>query len=227
VNDLLTGLLDAVQSVAPVWRVLIAGVAMMLETSVLVGLFVPGDTIVMVAGTAVGSFWEGAALVATIIVGSLIGESIGFWLGRVLGPRIRHSRIGRWVGESHWQRAERYVTRRGGIAILISRFLPVLHSVVPLTVGMSGYRYRRFLAWTAPACVLWASMYVTVVSIAAHTYRDAADTVHIAGYIFIGVIVVFLILVVGGKKLLERLERRHLTAEPESPVGSGGTTVRD
>jgi len=227
VNDLLTGLLDAVQSVAPVWRVLIAGVAMMLETSVLVGLFVPGDTIVMVAGTAVGSFWEGAALVATIIVGSLIGESIGFWLGRVLGPRIRHSRIGRWIGESHWQRAERYVTRRGGIAILISRFLPVLHSVVPLTVGMSGYRYRRFLAWTAPACVLWASMYVTVVSIAAHTYRDAADTVHLAGYIFIGVIVVFLLLIVGGKKLLERLEQRHLAAEPESSVGSDGTTVRD
>jgi len=227
VNDLLTGLLDSVQSVAPIWRVFIAGVAMMLETSVLVGLFVPGDTIVMVAGTAVESFGEGAGLVATIIVASLIGESIGFWLGRLLGPRIRTSRIGGWIGENHWQRAERYVTRRGGIAILVSRFLPVLHSVVPLTVGMSGYRYRRFLAWTAPACVLWASMYVTVVSIAAHTYRDAADTVHIAGYIFIGVIVAFLLLVVASKKLLERIERRHLREEAEPSVGSDGAAMRD
>ena len=59
------------------------------------------------------------------------------------------------------------------------------------------------------------------------TYRDAADTVHVAGYIFIGVIVVFLLLVVGGKKLLERLERRHLAAESESSIGSDGTTMGD
>ncbi|QAY61373.1 DedA family protein [Microbacterium protaetiae] len=212
-NDLLTGLLDAVQSIAPVWRVLLAGLAMLLETSVLVGLFVPGDTIVIVTGTAVGSFWEGAALVAAIVVGSVIGESIGFWLGRVLGPRIRHSWLGRWIGEAHWQRAERYLARRGGLAILISRFLPVLHSVVPLTVGMSGYRYRRFLAWTVPACVVWAGIYVTVASIAAGTYRDLADNLHFAGYIFVGVIVAFLLVVIASKKLIERIERRHLVAD--------------
>mgnify|MGYP001127303421 CR=1 FL=1 len=234
VNDLLTGMLDAVQSVAPVWRVLIAGAAMMLETSVLVGLFVPGDTIVIVAGTAVGAFAEGAGLVVAIVVGSLIGESIGFWLGRALGPRLRHSALGRRIGETHWQRAERYLTRRGGLAIFISRFLPVLHSVVPLTVGMSGYRYRRFLAWTAPACLTWAGLYVAVAGIAAGTYRDLAESLHFAGYIFIGVMVVFLLLVVLGKKILERLERRHLVADaaeheasaPDS-AGAGPSSVRD
>src|SRR5918993_469106 len=151
VNELLTWILDAVQSVDPALRTLLAGVAIMLETSVLIGLFV------------------------AVVIGALLGESIGFWLGRYLGPRIRHSRLGRRIGDRNWERSERYLQRRGGVAIFVSRFLPVLHSLVPLTVGMSGYPYRRFLAWTVPACILWSTLYVTVAALAAGTYRDLAD----------------------------------------------------
>ncbi len=100
-NELLTWLLDAVQSVDPVLRTVIAGVAIMLETSVLAGLIVPGDTVVLVAATAVGSVPEGVILAAVVIVGALIGESVGFWLGRWLGPRIRFSRLGRRLGEDN------------------------------------------------------------------------------------------------------------------------------
>ncbi|QEW03275.1 DedA family protein [Microbacterium lushaniae] len=213
-NEILTDVLDVVQSVDPVVRTLVAGLAILLETSVLVGLVVPGDTIVIVAATAVSSVVEGVALGVAVLVGALIGESIGFALGRFLGPRIRASRLGRRIGERNWERSERYLRRRGGPAIFLSRFLPVLHSLVPLTVGMSGYSYRRFLAWTAPACVVWSSLYISVAALAAGTYRELADTLHSAGYIFVGVIVVFLVLVFVGKKVIERLERRHLD-EPE------------
>jgi len=92
-NDVLTALLDAVQSVDPVLRTLLAGVGIFLETSVLVGLIVPGDTIVIVAATAVDSPVEYAALVAVVILGALGGESVGFALGRFFGPKIRHSRL--------------------------------------------------------------------------------------------------------------------------------------
>ncbi|WP_125132013.1 DedA family protein [Microbacterium sp. 10M-3C3] len=209
-NEILSGLLDAVQSVDPVLRTVIAGLAIMLETSVLVGLIVPGDTIVIVAGTAVSSPWEGVLLGIAVVVGALIGESVGFALGRFLGPRIRASRLGRRIGERNWARSERYLERRGGPAIFLSRFLPVLHSLVPLTVGMSGYSYRRFLAWTAPACAVWAALYISVAAAAAGTYRELSDTIHFAGYVFVGIIVVFLLLVWIGKRVLERYERRHL-----------------
>jgi len=195
VNEFLTWLLDAVQSVDPVLRTILAGVAIMLETSVLVGLFVPGDTMVIIAGTAVASPLEGVLLIIAVVIGALVGESIGFWLGRYLGPKIRHSRLGRRIGDTNWERSERYLRRRGGPAIFVSRFLPVLHSLVPLTVGMSGYSYRRFLAWTVPACIIWASLYVSVAALAAGTYRELADTLHFAGYIFVGIIVAFLLLV--------------------------------
>lgn len=138
-NEILSGILDAVQGVDPALRTVLAGIAIMLETSVLIGLVVPGDTIVIVAATAVSSPWEGVILAIVVVVGALAGETVGFFLGRFLGPWIRRSRLGRWIGEDKWARSERYLQRRGGPAIFLSRFLPVLHSLVPLTVGMSGF----------------------------------------------------------------------------------------
>lgn len=220
VNEILDWVLNTVQSVDPAVRTLLAGVGIMLETSILIGLVVPGDTIVIVASTAVATPLQYWAMVATVIVGALVGESIGFALGRWFGPHIRRSWLGRRIGESNWARAERYLARRGGIAVFISRFLPVLHSLIPLTVGMSKMPYRTFIRWTVPACVIWAFAYVSVGSAAAGSYRELSQQLHFAGYIFVGIIVLFLVLVVLAKKLLERHEARHMAeavdAEPEA-----------
>ncbi|MCZ4066345.1 DedA family protein [Microbacterium sp. H37-C3] len=214
-NEILDWILNTVQSIDPVLRTVVAGIAIMLETSVLIGLVVPGDTVVIVAATAVGSVGEGFILGAAVVAGSLAGESIGFALGRWLGPRIRFSRLGRRIGEDNWVRSELYLRRRGGPAIFLSRFLPVLHSLVPLTVGMSGFSYRRFIAWTAPACVIWTSLYVGVVAVAAKTYREISDNIQYAGYLFVGVIVAFLLLAYLVKRLISRREARHLRLEEE------------
>lgn len=192
-NDALTAILDAVQSVDPVLRTVLAGLAIMLETSVLIGLIVPGDTVVIVAATGVDGVPQAVALGVSVVLGALVGESIGYALGRWLGPHIRHSWLGRRIGAHNWERSERYLRRRGGLAIFLSRFLPVLHSLVPLTVGMSRYPYRRFIAWTLPACVLWAAIYVSIAAAAADSYRELADRAHWIGYVFVGAIAVFLL----------------------------------
>lgn len=224
-NEILDWLLGTVQAVDPVVRTIVAGVAMMLETSVLVGLIVPGDSIVIVAGTAVDTFSEGAWLVVAVLVGALLGESIGFALGRWLGPRIRFSRVGRFIGERNWARAELYLRRRGGPAIFLSRFLPVLHSLVPLTVGMSGFAYRRFLAWTVPACTVWAVAYVSVAAAAAEGYRELSDNLHYAGYLFVGVIAAFLVLVYIAKRVIGAREARHLA--DDDPTAADAGDVKD
>lgn len=209
-NEVLDWLLTTVQSVDPMLRTLIAGVGILLETSILIGLIIPGDTVVLVASTGVGSVLEWAALVAAVIIGAIAGESIGFALGRFLGHRIRPSRLGRRIGEQNWIRAENYLDRRGGIAVFLSRFLPVLHSLVPVTVGMSTMSYRKFISWTIPACVIWALAYVTLGAVTAGGYRELSERLHGAGYVFVAVIVVFILLVVIGKKLLEKREARHM-----------------
>ena len=218
VNDILDWLLNTVQSVDPLLRTVLAGIAIMLETSILLGLVVPGDTIVIVASTAIATPLEYWAMIAAVVLGALTGESIGFALGRWFGPHIRRSWLGRKIGETNWQRAERYLARRGGIAVFVSRFLPVLHSLIPLTVGMSAMRYRTFMRWTVPACIIWAFAYVTVGSVAAGSYRELSDKLHFAGYIFVGIIVVFLLLVLLAKKLLHRFEARHMEHPTADPV---------
>jgi membrane protein DedA with SNARE-associated domain len=183
---------------------------MMLETSILVGLVVPGDTIVIVTATGVTSLLEGIVLGAFVVAGAFAGETIGYMVGRWAGPWLRRSRVGGWIGERNWARAERYLQRRGGIAIFLSRFLPVLHSIVPLTVGMSGYPYRKFVAWTLPACALWAAIYISIAAGAAETYRDLSGSAHWAGYAFFGIILAGLLLIFAGKKILGWFEHRHM-----------------
>jgi membrane-associated protein len=222
VNDALLWILDLVRSVDPVARTLLAGAGIFLETSLLVGLIVPGDTIVLVAATAVDSPAQYAGLLVAVILGALGGESVGFALGRFFGPKIRDSRLGGRIGVRNWQRAANYVDRRGGIAVFVSRFLPVLHSLVPVTVGMSNMPYRRFIAWTTPACILWAFAYVTFGSVAAVSYRELASSLHFAGYLFVGAIVLFVVVVFVVKKLLERSEARHW----DHP-GDGDATTRE
>jgi len=220
-NGALLWVLDLVRSVDPVARTLLAGLGIFLETSLLVGLVVPGDTIVLVASTAVDGPGQYVGLLAAVILGALGGESVGFLLGRFFGPRIRHSRLGRRIGEKNWERAANYVDRRGGIAVFISRFLPVLHSLVPVTVGMSNMTYRRFIRWTAPACVLWAVAYVTFGSLAAVSYRQLAESLHFAGYLFVGAVVVFVVAVFVVKKLLERSEARHWDRPGDGDTNTG------
>lgn len=221
-GDALLAVLDLVRGVDPVARTLLAGLGIFLETSIGVGLVVPGDTIVIVAATGVADPAQFIGLFVAVVVGALGGESVGFALGRLFGPRIRASRLGRRIGERNWTRAANYVDRRGGIAVFVSRFLPVLHSLVPVTVGMSTMSYRRFLAWTAPACLLWAAGYVTFGSAAALSYRQLASSLHAAGYVFVGVILAAVVLVAVAKKLLERAEARHW-AEP----GDGDARTRE
>ncbi|MBO3664135.1 DedA family protein [Microbacterium stercoris] len=212
-DDALGWILDVVESVDPVLRMTIAGVAMLLELSVVIGLIVPGDTIVIVAAMGVTSVWEGVLLAAAAALGSLVGESIGFGIGRWLGPRIRTSWIGRRIGEKNWDRAERYLSRRGGLAIFLARFLPVLRQLVPLTVGMSHYSFRRFILWAAPSCILWAALYVGIAATAAGSYRELAGEAQGAVFVLVGGLILLVGVVFLIEKLISRFEKRHLDEE--------------
>jgi membrane-associated protein len=209
VIDPLGWMLSMVAHVDPITRALLAALGMFCETTILVGLLIPGDTIVLVASTGVENVPQYLGMLVAVVSGSLAGESVGFLLGRWFGHRIRASKLGLRLGESNWVRAERYLERRGGIAVFASRFLPVLHSLVPLTVGMTQWSYRRFMAWTAPACLLWATAYVTVGTLAAGGYRQLSAQLHWAGYLFGAVVILFFVSVLLIRRALERREARH------------------
>lgn len=203
-NEVLDAILGFIEDVPPVLRIVLTGIAIMLETSVLIGLIVPGDTVVLFSSTGVTTILEFIFTVVAVVVGALLGSSFGFWIGRIFGPKLRGSWLGLRIGEDRWRKADRFVKKRGGIAVFISRFLPVFHSVVPLTAGMSVMRYRTFMSWLTPASIIWAFLYVSIGSGAAETYRGLKDTLDQAGWIFIGIFAVSLLLLFIIKQLLHR-----------------------
>ena len=202
-NDILNWLIETVQSVSPLLRNLLAGFAIMLETSLFVGLIIPGDTVVLVASTGVVDILDFFFLLGAVLFGSLLGETLGFFLGRFFGPRIRSSKLGKRLGEKNWGLADRFVERRGGIAVAISRFLPVLHSLVPVVAGMTSMRYRVFISWTVAACAVWASAYVSIGYLARSAYEQIAGQLKWGGLAFVGIILIFMIIVHFGKQKLE------------------------
>ncbi|MBB5906201.1 DedA family protein [Actinoalloteichus hymeniacidonis] len=130
-------------------------VIMILETSLLVGLVVPGDVAVLIAAATLG--WEYGLLIATIgFVGTLIGQSGGYLIGRLIGGRIKQSWIGRKMGRRRWAVAEQVATGDGARAMITTRFVAVVHSMVPVVAGTLGMSYLRFLRLATVGAALWA-----------------------------------------------------------------------
>lgn len=215
-NDILNWLIDTVQSVSPLLRNLIAGFAILCETSLFVGLIIPGDTVVLVASAGVTDILDFFYLLGAVLFGSLIGESIGFTLGRLFGKRIRFSKLGQRLGEKNWQLADRFVERRGGVAVAISRFLPMLHSLVPVVAGMTKMKYRTFISWTVAACAVWASAYVGVGYLTKSAYGQISGQLKWGGLAFVAIILIFLIIVHFAKQKLE------IAAEKMADAPEGG-----
>ncbi len=210
-TDIITWLLQLVETIGPGWGALIAFAGIFLETTILLGIVVPGDTIVTVVATGVRDPWQYVLLLFAVIVGTLGGQSVGFLLGRLVGPAIRRSRLGRWIGEANWDRAAAFIARRGPVAVFVSRFLPVLHALMPLTVGMSAMRYRRFILWATPAALIWGLAYVSVGTFAAVWFRAHGDSLKWAGYAFAAAAVVFAVVT---WLVRRQLARAHGTDQP-------------
>jgi membrane-associated protein len=213
VNDILDWLLTTVQSVDPALRNILAGLAIMLETSLFVGLVMPGDTVVLVASTGVADIGDFFWLLGCVLLGSLLGESFGFWIGRLFGERIRYSKLGNRIGEKNWKMADAFIDSRGGLAVAISRFLPVLHSLVPVVAGASKMRYRVFIRWTVGACAVWASAYVGVGYLAQASYEEIGANLKYGALVFIAIILIFMIIVHFAKKRLEKSAIRMVEAD--------------
>lgn len=212
-NEILDWLLDGVSGIDPFWRNFFAGLAIMLETSLFIGLIVPGDTVVLVASTGVAGLPDFFWLVGAVLVGSMIGETIGFSIGRLFGKRIRASKLGQRFGEENWRRADIFVEKRGGPAVAISRFLPVLHSLVPVVAGATTMRYKTFIIWTFGACLVWATTYVGIGYIARASYQEVASNFRFGALIFVGILAIFIFFIHQAKKRISKVADQMIDEE--------------
>ena len=134
-----------------------------LEASVFVGFVLPGETAVLLGGAiASQSRVQLTGVMAAAILGAVIGDTIGYLIGRRFGGPLQQSRLGRVVGARRWQAAERFLRRRGGPSVFLGRWTALLRALVPAAAGMAKLPYRTFAVWNIAGGILWA----TAISIA-------------------------------------------------------------
>jgi membrane protein DedA with SNARE-associated domain len=131
------------------------------EMTFLLGLLVPGESVVMLAASLHGP--AGFALaVGAGTVGGLAGQTLGYAVGRVFGARLRDTRLGRRIGPERFDRAEEYLRDRGAPALVAVRFVAVIHAVVPIVAGVARMPFGRFLGWSALGTLLWVGTFASV-----------------------------------------------------------------
>jgi membrane protein DedA with SNARE-associated domain len=150
-------LVERVGDAVGAWMYLIAGGLCFAEAAILVGMVLPGETALLVAGV----FCENGTLslplmIVIAVVCAITGDSVGYEFGKKFGPSLRRSRLGVWVGEHRWAAVDGFLLRHGGKAVLLGRLTALFRALVPSMAGMSGMRYRTFLVWNAAGGLIWA-----------------------------------------------------------------------
>lgn len=210
----------------PVLLTVCAGLAVALETSAFVGLLIPGEIILLIAATAAVTPGRFVAVMLAGVAGSVLGESVGYLLGRHGGARLRRSRLGRRIGAARWEATDERLRRYGPRAILVARFTPVVHALVPLLVGSARLPYRRFVAWCVAAGVLWSTVYVGAGAVVGSNLPRLGNSLGLLGYaVGAAVLGVFGARSWWRRRVAARLELARVEQRSRStavPLGSAG-----
>ena len=174
------------------------------ETGLLVGFFLPGDSLLITAGLLAANgtlniWW----LNGLLIVAAVVGDSVGYAIGRRLGPRLFTRQKSLLFNPAHVERTRRFYEKYGAKTIVIARFVPIVRTFAPVLAGVGGMEYRRFIFYNVAGGVGW------VVSMTWVGYLLRQSIPNIGSYIHIVVpIVIVLSCIPIAVELLRERRRR-------------------
>jgi membrane-associated protein len=126
------------------------------ETGLAVGFFLPGDSLLVVAGLiARAGRLNVAILLSTLFVAAVVGDAVGYYTGHKLGPRLFTRQKSLLFRPSHLQKAHEFYEKYGGKTIIIARFVPIVRTFAPIVAGAAQMSYRRFVAYNIVGGFLW------------------------------------------------------------------------
>ncbi len=131
------------------------------ETGLVLFFFLPGDTLLFIAGAfcATGQM-NFALLMALLIVAAVTGNTVNYYVGRAIGQRVFTHNY-RWINKNALQRTHDFFEKHGGKTIIVARFVPVVRSFAPLVAGVSEMTLARFQLFNVTGAVLWVTSLVT------------------------------------------------------------------
>ncbi len=130
------------------------------ETGLLIGFFLPGDSLLVSVGiVAWNADWPLALLIGILSVAAIVGDSVGYWIGLKSGPRIFSREKSFFFRKDHLLAAQAFYDKHGGKTIILARFMPIIRTFAPVVAGVGKMEYRRFLTFNVVGGVAWiASM---------------------------------------------------------------------
>lgn len=188
--------LDALRALPPTPMLILAFVCPALEASTMLGVVFPGEIAILVAGAAaqLGTLplW---AVIPTAAAGAVIGDAVGFGVGRRYGARLLR-RLPEWLVKPDAVRAtNELICRRGPIVVLIGRTTALLRALVPGLAGMSGLTWRRFLPYNVIGGLIWATVVAALGYLAGAGLTVVSDQLGMASNIILGALAVIGLLV--------------------------------
>lgn len=127
------------------------------ESGLLLGFFLPGDSLLLTAGILAqqGKFSLAGVMLA-VALGAIVGDSTGYLIGKRFGPGVFSRQDSRLFRPEYVERTQAFFERYGGLALVLARFVPVVRTVAPTLAGVGQMSYLRFLTYNAVGGVLWA-----------------------------------------------------------------------
>ena len=172
------------------WLYAVLFLVIFAETGLVVFPFLPGDSILFIAGTVIATADLNVhLLVMVLIAAAILGDSLNYAVGHYIGPRIYDKPDSRWFKQAHLRRTQAFYDKYGGITIIIGRFVPIIRTFAPFLAGVAGMTYRRFLSYNVIGGVLWISLLVY----AGFLFGNIPWVKHNLSLIVIGIVIVSLI----------------------------------
>ena len=133
------------------------------ETGLLVGFFLPGDSLLFTVGVASGASGVNVYLLAAVLMcAAIIGDNVGYFLGRSSGPRIFSRPQSRFFHPDHLRRTKLFYEKYGARAVVYARFIPIIRTCTPFISGVAEMPYPRFLIFSFFGGVFWISFMLTL-----------------------------------------------------------------
>jgi membrane-associated protein len=127
------------------------------ESGMLVGFFLPGDSLLFTAGfLASTGFFNIHLLIIGCFIAAVAGDSIGYYIGHRFGRRLFHKEDSIFFHKDHLVRAEKFYEKHGGKTIILARFMPVIRAFAPVVAGIGKMNYKTFISYNIIGGLLWA-----------------------------------------------------------------------